>query len=199
MIPLLNLQAFCSARPSDRFAQPWVAGGWRYACNGSVAVRLPTTEPDSAKPPAEISGAFASYADATFLPWPVDRPPVMAIQWCQRCEGERYVGGDECPDCKGEGEKHCHHCGHTNECKTCHGVGEVRRLPCPACKGAEEMFEQPWYRVVGRHNIHMRYDRLIVELPNPAYCEQSLADKVLLFRFDGGEGFVMGLTIPKEN
>lgn len=33
--------------------------------------------------------------------------------------------GDECPDCKGNGEITCHACGHEHECDKCKGKGEI--------------------------------------------------------------------------
>lgn len=106
----IDLQAFCGLSESG-YTEPWIAGGFEYATDGLICVRVRTSKPDRgpsdgrpAPPAADIFAAHFDGADVS-VSWPAG--PYEA----------------ECPDCLGLGFKRCKACGHEDECTLCEGYG----------------------------------------------------------------------------
>lgn len=185
----IDLQPFCAKEDwlSAR-AAPFVAGGWRYACDGIICVRMPAPgEPDDPIPWRTTIADLFHPIGAT-PPWPTGGE-VRGECDCDDCDGEGKVGIEsKCPKCYGDGE--CSHCG--RECENCDGEGMIESggRDCPAC-GGKGRVEGLLHRVIGVHCIAGKYDALIRTLPNVRY-EVGAKDcaKPLAFVFDGGQGVI---------
>jgi hypothetical protein len=201
-----QLKQFCAVEPDRRFHLPWVEAGWRYYCNGRIGVRLPTTDADTpfgGKTPRapSIEQVFLGYAVEEERPWPTDGL-IERNQLCWQCEGCKLYGGESCPNCSGTGEETCPTCNRDHDCQRCSGSGRINRKRCHVCDAnpsPREPFLHPICRRVGHHNIGMRLDELIAALPNVRYVRGIPSSKALLFRFDGGEGAVMGMELPEDS
>lgn len=192
----IDLTPFCGPAGS-RYAmdKPFVRNFWQHATNGSIICSLSADgEQDTIteKQTPDISVIYQTMPDAGFEPWP-DAKYVEAIKPCEKCDGSGYHHHRDCDDCDGQGETECPQCGNEDECKTCRGKGVIGCGKCEACDGKKELM-QPYYTLVGGKAIAAKYDRLIRDLPNPTFAHAAKGDAVF-FRFDGGKGCVMPLSI----
>ncbi len=171
-----DLTPFC-ARSDSRYviSTPWVAGGWRYAADGRIAVRVPAGgEPDTVDerklPPAgEVFARPGVDFAACSEPLPTGEYLVHPIDRCPRCAGTGFMDS-----------VHCEECGHLvregPRCEVCGGDGKGR------------------YLAIGEHWIARRLARLIAGLPGVRWQPGRPFDDVLPFAFDGGgQGVVMGM------
>lgn len=136
----IDLRPFCAPVPSAWIdaTQPWTEAGWRYASNGTIAIRVRTDEPDSehvARLVDHISNlpewAHCDVADQAPLP-PIG---VLLPVVCPHCRGERH-GPIKCRRCRGGGSTDCPTCGAPRVCPVCDGEGEITSdRPCPKCRG----------------------------------------------------------------
>jgi hypothetical protein len=198
----IDLTRFCAEE--NRFAaamdRPWVNGGWRYACDGRIGVRVPAPSEADSKPPfglrfppaAEIF-APVSWEGLKLSPWPEDGW-VDGKTPCWGCDGTGRVERQTCQRCEGKGEIECGECGHDYECPGCCGVGFTGRgKDCPTCDGKGEV--SGLGRRVGKHLINPRYDRLVRSLPGVRFASGETAPpptSPLPFVFGGGQGVVCG-------
>jgi hypothetical protein len=176
----INLNIFCASEGS-RYAisSPWVRGGWEYATDGRIAVRLPTITADTAEdetgPLLPAFQKFDQYMDAAKCtqPWP-------DVPYCLHCFGEGQIG------CKG--------CG-TDDCEGgCYSK-------CPLCNGAKSppgiiTASNPHAIEVGQHWVALRYDAKIKSLTAVRFqpvAHNAETPVPVPFVFDGGQGLVMGL------
>lgn len=134
----MDLQVFCDPT-ANRFAigKPWVFGGWLYATNGRIAVRVPSSEPDSA--PEELSFVKGYELFGNFRDCPIDWPtlPHIAVA-CRECNGtgRKLI---TCATCKGDGQHYCD-CGNEHDCGHCGGSGTVPgKERCIFCLGTRKV------------------------------------------------------------
>lgn len=175
---MIDLQPFCGPDAS-RYAldKPWNKGGFTFATDGRVCVRLPTSEPDTVddqRSPKIEDTLFEGTGD--WQKWP-------KVKKCGKCENG-YAKRD-CRECDGLC-KHTCSCGHEHDCGECDGEGEVETI----CDCRNEST-----RICGVL-ISNHYAWLIGRLPK-VECRVSRTDQLLVFRFDGGVGVVMGMREPQ--
>jgi hypothetical protein len=96
----IDLKKFCGVGDGKWTESPFVCRGWKYATNGYVAIRVPTTEPDASEywsPAAELFWAYAWPFSECNQPWPESSPT---------------RGRASCPICGGWADTllHCDHC-----------------------------------------------------------------------------------------
>ena len=170
---------FCEKEPC-RYGinEPFVVGGFRYATDGKLAVRVPADgEPDAdykIKLPRKIGELFKPAA-VEWLLWP-------AVEVCGNCNGSGVVLGD-CDMCSGTGDHECS-CGDKHECGYCEGDGKVDDLcDCRRAVGGSVK--------CGASEISMYYSRKISQLPRASYQPTATPATPVHFKFDGGEGVVM--------
>ena len=88
-----------------------------------------------------------------------------------------------CDECGGSGHEHdCPHC--TCDCEACDGAGKYEETVTP--KASVE--------VLGS-NFALNYIKTIWALPN---LTVAISGDALVFRFDGGDGVLMGLNSPYD-
>ena len=87
---------------SGAYTGAWVAGGYRYACDGRSICRVKTDAPDAVpdgnKAARSMNADWWDWRDVS-EPAPGYVPP-SAVD-CQRCDGEGRF--EKCPDCHGHG------------------------------------------------------------------------------------------------
>lgn len=194
-----DLHQFCDRDAGLRSSRPWNFKGFRYAADGRCAIRIPTSDPDSTDTSemihkGDIAGAFPEIGD-TLGNWS-EAVPVLRVLSCIECGGGRYVGGDKCSECDGDGVKTCPTCRIEHDCRKCDGSGLVNRKRCRRCVGKGGPFEQVIaYQFPTGHAIATKFYDLIARLPNVRFDPSSPIDKGLRFSFDGGDGAVMRLHL----
>lgn len=181
----IDLQKFCERDETPRYDinQPWVEGGWRYATDGRVLVRVPAPdEPDSPRPVNNKKRPRAfeilqPAVDGDWEPWP-------AIDRCSTCGSDRRMM--PCDNCHGNGMCICDDCECEHKCGQCQGTGEEECMTCMGSHGVDHMF--------GQSKLAHRYAYMISKLPNAVYLPTEDKDAALIrFKFDGGEGAVCPL------
>jgi len=177
----VHLLPFCDDYYSWKYdlTEPFVQGGYVYATDGKIAIRIPTRRPDTFH-----EGRFPnmqqvfdtlltnhSGSKEPWQPWPTK--PVFAPT-----EPAAQTGID-CPICRTQG--HYYADGDSATCVYCDATGWVER----------------WDNVdTGKSIIAGRYWRLISRLPNVWYRERMRDGDPIWFRFAGGDGLLM--TIKQE-
>lgn len=177
----MKLGRFC-CRPDktvhhrEFLAQPFSAGGFTYASDGHICVRIPEVAGSIAYPaPPEnfdIKKLFDVFPDKakwhSMLRHSLPAPVTIA-----------------CPTCKGRGRTH--------ECPRC-------QCPCFHCDGATRIYDDPsasGVEVLGKV-IAVRYFRLMAELRNlrVAPMENPTHQDPLPFSFQDGYLDCQGLLMP---
>lgn len=205
----IDLERFCAKEtehPSyEALERPWNAGGWRYASNAMICVRVPTTEPDDenklGRPKFKDAARLFAMKGFNFAacsePWPA--PPYVRVEDdCPDCVGSGKLGAVRCSECGGEGHVTCTECGRDHECDECDEKGWITpdgdRGDCEACNGVGKRMVDTFLRV-GEHIIKADLAKLIVSaLPNVRWQPGVAPDRSLPFTFTGGQGLVMPCT-----
>lgn len=179
------LMRFCD-EGWDKFATPWFDGGFIYATDGRIGIRLDVSVHN---PQYETgSGAVKRPGVATVLA-PAGRvnswQPYPVFQKCPACGGLGETKRD-CHTCRGRGEHECPCCDDLHDCGHCEGSGKL----VGDC-GCDEK--------VGNRLLKGRYAYLIGDLPSPEWgtISENPIDE-LFFRGPGYLGVVMPLVGPGE-
>lgn len=167
----IDLSRFCGdGMGRYSLSEPWIRNGYGHATDGTIMVRIPSTEPDTAgKLPPELE-AFAKPI-GEHLPWPPGNAP------CDKC-GD--TGNIPCKECGGGGV--CDKCGE-GECHQCHGSGKGGK--CAECATK-----------LGARLVNVKYHRLVASLPNVRYEVKD--NDCIRFIFDGGDGAVMAMGLRER-
>lgn len=176
---MIDLQAFCADTNFTRsfdLTQPFFRGGWQYATDGKVMIRIPApNDLDSAEGTAKLPPCHDLFKPivGNLIEWP-------ALRYCPQCFDTGKIG---CGGCRG--------CG---ECEGCTGCGVRKCLLCNGREPSGQVFSDDGVAVieVGNHRVAARYDQLIRSLGNVRYEWGRAWREPLPFVFDGGEGLVMG-------
>lgn len=175
----IDLTPFCDP-DGTRYSldRPWILGGWRYATDGRICIRIKTNSPDN------VEWKRGSCRD-----WYVrtdDRdeprvPDVSGIGWkhfliddWQPWPDANYVDGNV--PCEADG---CDVDYDPSACQACEGKGTVTG---------------PAYQQMGQAWIAVKYDKLIRQLSGAEWSFGGVDhenETPVLFRFDGGEGIIM--------
>jgi hypothetical protein len=210
----LDLQKFCPrADPRTELLAPFVLEGTRYATNGYVLVAVPAAgEPDSprthagAKKMLEWMHTKAERLQAEWRPWPAFVAGTREKK-CAACDGTGKAS-QECPDCEGEGNTDCPHCGNGDiQCERCKGKGVIGLGgPCEACTGTGKVQIEQEQQLPTGEWIDGKYFRLVEELGAAtggveyASVKSDAPDGLgpIPLRFLGGLGLVMPMKMPKK-
>jgi hypothetical protein len=195
--PRVDLATFCARESGSRYEMryPFQVRDWTYATDARAIVRVRPSWSDKAESEGPIP-------PAALLPWDHDRlrgwkpirqlPPLLCDDAdCPECDGTGFADGR-----MGEG---CEWCG--LGCRRCNYRGVMPRpgvADCPACKGNaigqfpsvvkidNRYFDVRLYRKVAA----LGGEAVVVDMPKSRHCD---AYTHLKFRFDGGDGLLMGL------
>lgn len=180
----VHLLPFCDEEQHWKWSlcEPFVQGGYVYATDGKIAIRIPTRRPDTfhegrfPKMGETFDKLLRAYTrdapgDLGWLPWPT-KPVFVETETDAKT-------GIACPICRGA--THYYADGDAVTCVYCDATGYVER----------------WDNVdTGKSIIAGRYWQLISRLPNVWYLERMREDDPIWFRFAGGDGLLM--TIKQE-
>lgn len=203
----LDLQRFCASQYDERafMKAPGRSGGFVYASNGFVAVRVPEAEEHAGfeqdgKLAQKIPGLFKALDEAEPLAWQ-PLPAVGKLERCDRCGGSARLRVEDCDSCDGKGE-FTHH-NHEYDCKECdadgfhlvHRGGKV--IACPECNG--DGFKGHPHQVIAETSaglVHGSIGHLswLAALPGIQMCPQA-PDKLIRFRFDGGHALMVPTSL----
>lgn len=203
----IDLAKFCDLSLPG-FKEPFVRGGWRYATDCIICVRVPTDEPDTEAADAKVS---MRHNEASAAPWHLcDAPcvdPLREVKTtgkCKSCNGRGKLV--ECGNCRGHGDVTATDDGGYEydglECKACYGYGHVagscsdETVPCGACHGLGLEFAESL--MIEGHPFGQRFLYLMAQLPGVLIgkpANRAKDGKILPFRFDGGG---MGLLMERE-
>lgn len=192
-----QLQPFCAADDSPmRFsgiAKPFHQSGYTYATDGSVMVRIPTTEADT-----ECTSDYrvpSNVANILAIPTKVGRGIKIVpfdFSKCSEPWPEVFPENTEaCPMCNGTGHKEaeCDHCGHKHPC---HAAGD-----CKKCRGSGVIESM----VIAGRSINCRYATMIAQLGNAKFwpgddrADGGKANEKLFF-VAGENGEIQGAVMP---
>ena len=206
----IDLTKFC-CEPDDNcrydFSKPFTRGGWTYASDGRISVRVKTDAPDTdltkVAPAWNLNWGLCSKA---VDPLPTDPYPLVknVVEKCPDCHGEER----DCDECNGTGNVLCEECGYSHTCKKCDGSGDGTVYTPKNCKTCSNLREIRVERTtayifdIGSEDVFValsdrNYD-LIRELPN-LKINLKLLQQPIPFTFDGGEGLVMEVNIENED
>ena len=141
----MDFLPFCSRdRNRNYLSSPFVIGGFTYATDGRVAVRVPGEHgvPATEKMPHSIVGMFDEAEARSFRPFVPVEAPAIERELCFDCRGMGYIA--ICEVCEGEGEHTCddNRCVCEHQCGACDGKGvfparknDDRALSCEGCSG----------------------------------------------------------------
>lgn len=173
--PTPDLMDWCAADRTN-LSRPFHQGEWTYACSGQWFIRVPRTDVDyggSERTPPKMERLLESGQVAFWQPLPaLER--LESMMQCRRCEGTGKGARVTCECCD-----HEHHCG---TCDECEGAGKYMQ-PVPVATPSGLL---AW----------ANYERLLA-LPavqiGVLHEWRGFDDSRIYFRFDGGEGLVMGM------
>ena len=163
---MIDLKPFCStAQWRTNIRAPWTRGGYTYATNGFVALRVPAradvpdnpTAPNGARIFEQLPGASAQYVPLATFAFP-PRP--------------------DCPYCIGTGLVVC-------RCSTC---DNEHVKPCTSCPIEKLLLG------TGRNEARYNgaWIRRLATLPGCEICPCGQGEAAH-FRFDSGDGLIMPL------
>jgi hypothetical protein len=203
--PRIDLAAFCARDKAWRYdmRQPFQVDDWTYATDAKAIIRVRPSWLDRAESEGPIP-------PAALLPWDHDRlrgwKPLRKMPGllcddadCPECDGTGFADGKwgrDCDECGG----FCQGCG-PSSCDTCHGRGVMPRpgvADCSACRGKAIGRFPSVVKIDGRY-FDVRLYRKVAALGGEAVVVDFPAGQLysagthLKFRFDGGDGILMGL------
>ncbi len=168
-VTMIDLKPFCSTDEMRPYLhQPWSVGDYTYATNGHIIVRVPRRSdvPENPQAPNNAPRLFATFPQAGFRALHVVPLPAPKEKKCLHCNGRGHE--HDCPDCE------C-------VCENCNGTGNVNVDAKIAVN-------------IGTFPAALRYARILIGLPNiEVAVDVSHPMDPLPFKFDGGDGLLMGV------
>lgn len=198
---MIDLEPFCA---KDKFRMniltPWNQGGYTFASDGRVIVRVDEQEVPEVSGVNRTNGNLILESHIDVAKWISIKNIEPEMHACTTCAGKGH-GPFVCDECDGAGETECYHCGQDSHCDACNGLGEygAKGETCPECEGKKEV-EWPYGSETPAGNISSTYLRLCNTLPN---CQFGITQKfapegIIPFRFDYGIGCVMPIRPTEE-
>lgn len=174
------IEVFCSKDGVRKhLGAPFRLNGWEYATDGHIAVRFPTTEPNTEGAPD------------------VEKPWVgvdSVSQWCRAdirgIEFPSISEGRVCLSCKGEGSHTCSKCDDEHECGKCGGEGRIGRVTRENSR---------IYGKLGENYVSLWHIRDILSLfPDAEFSASDSNLKAIPWRAEGVEGVIMPVRYTPE-
>lgn len=202
---MIDLKPFCGRNdPRTELNQPWCDGGFTYASNAHLAIKIVGERPKLPGAPsfAKQLARFFEEAHANSVPLPIEFPS-QAEETCETCNGKKYTLFSSCGDCSGNGS--FEHGQHDYECKECEGSGGYYQPARESDEGSEDCMTCGGRGTTSRyiylvangitHGYQEKYLRLIAALPNVRFFVTDDNTRCARFDFDGGSGVLMPVRI----
>ncbi len=189
-------------------AEPFSRGAYSYATDGHILVRVPriATIADGIGPTGKSLDDLVAVLDKPLPqldPLPAVSEPNFPHRDCKSCGGSGRVM--KCKRCHGAGEIECCECGNDQECPSCKGHGEK---PCTAseaggedcedCGGAGRIVDATRYTAIEiapglflRHDILARVAALPCARIERGDGGGQRTGRPVVIEFDGGTGLAM--------
>jgi hypothetical protein len=170
----IYLKPFCSVEVDSRYAidSPFNVGGYTFATDGRIAIRIPSAEPDS----QPVDKRRFPRMDG--LEWFHDRYPASEWQpWPFPNYAKLGTALDECGD-------------KTSDFQHSGNSSAYMRLEMPLANG--ELQPRICHIAIARDILIRAF------LPNPQFICEPERDRVLI-KFDGGEAILMALQIDRND
>ena len=185
---------FCEPDEDSITHHPWNKGGFRYATDHRIAVRVPCTAIDSTPPEhAKFPGI-----DSVFeLELKKQHPLVITLPespQCTQCKGTgTFKVREQCDECRGRGGEYCPHCQEKINCKECGGSGSfLITQDCPTCCDA---LRTP---ITDRIHIAPKYVALLLGLGVATVTHSGDQNDPVLFHANCEGEAVCGLIMPRS-
>ncbi len=196
----IDMQTFCDGVTRYQIDEPFVQDGLRIATDGRLLVIMPTGETDTPpkeKPFPKIATMFQEYSwvEGKFA---IEKPELSVKEhcWCDVCTGDGKKS-ETCLACRGEGVCNLCSCGFEHECGRCDGDGHTHTgATCTECNGSGQGYDKQ--RIGGAFFNGTYLAKIAKLLPSPK--TEKVGRKpdgnqpCMRFIFDGGYGYLMGLT-----
>ncbi len=170
--------------------EPFVINGYKYATDGRICVRIPTTDPvielrQRCVPRANELFLQFDFKNQNLAPFPRHSDKrADPEENCVMCGGNRFALVD-CPCTEADGD---------GVCKLCKGSFEIiTENPCNWCEGHGKAFE---YMLVCGVTIHPYFQRLVAALPGARIFQnyRTLINAVPFIFDEGGQGLIMPIV-----
>jgi hypothetical protein len=172
---LEQMQKYCSTDMSREYLMtPFTMDGFTYSTNGHIIVRVPAIEGAECRDKVGADRVFQFATDELYsLSFPT-LPPVPDTKEV------------ECSDCEGTGHEHpnCDKC--ECDCLNCDGAGT-------------EKIEPKKYVLIDGGLFDLKYVTMLAELAPIRIARRTENQQPLYFRFEGGEGALMGCRSCPED
>ena len=174
-----DLLPFCSPdRHRSYLSTPFVIGdgGFTYASNGHMAVRVPgrLTDIDQMKNVPSIVGLFEAVEEVEYRPFEIVTAEDAKLNFCETCRGTCYV--IDCHVCEASGTHTCADdaCGCEHDCGACRGRGVFRARKseegaryCDDCDATGRVPDKRGVTLGPGLAVQWRYLRKVQALPGP--------------------------------
>lgn len=181
------IKRFCGKEKSFnyRIKEPAVYGGYLYATDGRILIRMPCDGPntpdDQEKKFPDMSGFFKEFPAVEEI---IAKDDTKAD--CSECGGDGKTSVD-CVECRGTGDVFCPTCEGEMNCKACGGNGFMAGSSvCPACNG-EGGGMRGWF---GNRLLDWQYRRMLEALPGLKCQTSGAPGDNMYFMFGGGDGII---------
>lgn len=178
-LTLDELLPFCSPERSRSYlSTPFVIGdgGFTYASNGHIAIRVPgrLTDIDQMANVPSIVGMFEAVEGRDYRPFELVTAEDAKLSRCETCNGWRYV--INCDVCEGGGRHTCSDdaCGCEHDCGACDGRGvfharanEASAYRCEDCFGTGRELDKRCVDFGAGLAVQWRYLQKVQQLPGP--------------------------------
>jgi hypothetical protein len=201
----MDLTQFCGKQERyERYGinKPFSQGGWTYATEGHVCIRVPRIQgiPEQGKP--EAYKLFDDAEQRTVMMWQPLPEFVLTVEDCDYCHGKGYL--KLCPrwdnpklKCYDGDNDFC--LKYSENCTIGADFKEKGSLMCEECEG-KGTIEQQGNIIVdgaeGKVRVSAIFLNMIKDLPNVQIAPHS-EDTAIRIKFDGGEGLLMPARIDK--
>jgi len=185
---MINLQLFCGRNVNFNLGWPFSKGGYTYATDGHIAIKIPYVPGNDRLPP--VSAYKMDYAPTHDGDW-CAVPPYgpLETEQCSHCKGTTF--SHECDGCGGEG-----YIAEDDPCRFCDGEGAVPggdRM-CENCNGTGTAYADCYPSVhFGTTMLSPKLLDKIRTLPKAEIFLPASPTHQVHFRFDGGVGIVMAM------
>jgi len=197
---MIDLTRFCSKDETRYHHKPWSRGGYTYATEGHIMIRVPRLADVPENPDApDCNNVFVQAAKVETRTWHMIPPYTLErkpckncdgkgyFQKCENCEGSGYVGKNDrdCSDCDGDGFQPCDKIDRgAHPCEDCNGEGLGR----PECYVDFMDGEKILARLQGT------FLELVKDFPGVQIGIYKVMEPAVI-RFEGGEGLLMPVRI----
>ena len=185
-----QLKTYCSTDIQRKWVtKPFTVGDFTFATDGRILFRVPAIaevpeDPDATKGSKGVMAMLDKDVVNEYKPLPPFEPREPGP--CPGCDGRGKSEWVECPDCT----ERIHLDGQTIVCLECGGLG--RRLKHD--DGNIHLLSVD----LGGTWISVKYYEILSKLPKLTIATNMDATGPLHFKFDGGDGLLMPMTIPPK-